>query len=269
MTLLGRWKTKFVPGPLNGGGANINVPAKRINDTIVRPGDSFNFIRAVLPITEPPYHLGGVLRNGQIIEDGVLGGGMCSASTTLFNAAMRAGLRITERHAHALYISRYPVGLDATILGTAERGQNVLFVNDTGNNVLIRGIPGRRKVIFEIYGVDDGRTVHLSEPRIENLREAKKWIEYTDDLAPGEMNHINDPYDAFESWVTRTVRDAGGNVIHSDTFHSKYRILEGLTKVGRYNGDPVAGTRILAADYPGPPENPPASPEPPPDPPPP
>jgi len=267
MTLLGRWKTKFTPGIANGDGANINVPAKRINDTIVRPGEGFNFIRAVLPITEPPYHVGGVLRNGQIIEDGILGGGMCSASTTLFNAAMRAGLTITERHAHALYISRYPVGLDATILGTPERGQNMLFVNDTGNDVMIRGIPGRRRVIFEIYGVDDGRTVHLSDPRVENLREAETYMYYVDDLAPGETKRINDRYDAFESWVTRTVRDRNGNVIHQNTFHSKYRLLDGKIEVGRYPGDPEAGTRILAADYPGKPEpEPEPEPEPPPEP---
>jgi len=265
MTLLGRWKTNFTPGLANGDGANINVPAKRINDTIVRPGEGFNFIGAVLPITEPPYHVGGVLRNGQIIEDGILGGGMCSASTTLFNAAMRAGLTITERHAHALYISRYPVGLDATIYGSVNNGQNFLFVNDTGHDVLIRGIPGRRKVIFEIYGIDDGRTVHLSEPRIEGLREAKMYMEYTDELEPGEQDRVHDRYDAFESWVSRTVRDAAGRVIHENVFHSKYRLLDGLIIVGRYPGDPEAGTRILAADYPGKPKpEPEPDPEPPP-----
>ena len=262
MTLLGRWKTRFTPGIANGDGANINVPAKRINNTIVRPGDSFNFIRNVLPLTNPPYHLGGLLRNGQIIEDGILGGGMCSASTTLFNAAMRAGLTIVERHAHALYISRYPVGLDATILGTADRGKNVLFVNDTGHDVMIRGIPGRRRVIFEIYGVDDGRTVHLSDPVIQNEREAQMFMEYTDELEPGEQHRIHDRYDAFQVSVTRTVRDRNGNVIHQETFRSNYKLLDGLIKVGRYPGDPEAGTRILAADYPGKPPKP--EPEPPP-----
>jgi vancomycin resistance protein YoaR len=250
MVLLGKWKTNFVPSSLNGGGANINVPAKRINNTIVKPGESFNFIANVTPITEPPYHVGGVLRNGQIIEDGPLGGGMCSASTTLFNAAMRAGLKITERHAHALYISRYPVGLDATILGTASSGQNVVFVNDMDHNVLIRGIPGKHRVIFQIWGVDDGRTVDLSEPRIEMIREGRKMLQYTDDLAPGDRKFVNDPYDAFESWVTRTVKDRNGNVIHKDTFHSDYAALDGLTKVGRYAGDPPAGTKILASEYP-------------------
>ena len=241
--------TRFQPGPANGDGANIRVPAKRINGTIVKPGEEFNFIRAVLPITEPPYQIGGLLRNGQIIEDGALGGGMCSASTTLFNAAMRAGLRITERHAHALYISRYPVGLDATIYGSPTRGQNTRFVNDTGHPILIKAWGKRRKVIFEIWGVRDGRTVDLSKPRVENLRKAKDWIEYTDELAPGERKRVQERYHAFTSWVTRTVHDARGRLIHEDTFHSKYRLLDGVIQVGRYPGDPPAGTRIPKDEY--------------------
>jgi vancomycin resistance protein YoaR len=250
MVLLGRWKTRFVPGPSNGNGANINTPARRINDTIVKPGETFNFIAEVLPITEPPYHVGGILRNGQIIADGALGGGMCSASTTVFNAALRAGLAIIERHAHAIYISRYPVGLDATIMGTPTQGQNAVFRNDTGHNVLIKGKPGRHRVIFEIWGIDDGRTVKLSEPRVENIVEAPLYFKYSDELAPGERKQVQDRYDGFDSWVTRTVRDRNGDVIHKDTFRSHYKMLKGITEVGRYEGDPPAGTLVLASEYP-------------------
>ena len=38
------------------------------------------------------------------------------------------------------------------------------FTNDTGYPVLIKGINQRGKVIFEVCGIDDGRTVELSEP---------------------------------------------------------------------------------------------------------
>jgi vancomycin resistance protein YoaR len=170
---------------------------------------------------------------------------------------MRAGLDIQERHAHALYISRYPVGLDATVMGTVNRGQNVVFRNDTDHNILIKGFPGKRKVIFEIWGVDDGRKIKLSEPVVENLVEAKTYYEYTDDLEPGELKEKYDAYDSFDSVVTRTVKNANGKVIHRDIFRSHYRKLDGLTLVGRYKKDPPAGTRILKEDYPGPPPKPP------------
>jgi vancomycin resistance protein YoaR len=174
---------------------------------------------------------------------------MCSASTTLFNAAMRAGLKIVERHAHSLYIDRYPVGLDATVYRTSGDGQDVKFINNTGHKILIRAYGLKRKVIFEIWGIDDGRTVHLSKPRVENERKGIDYIEFTDELAPGERHRVADVYTGYQSWVTRTVRDKAGNVIDRDTFYSRYRPANGLVEVGRRKGDPPAGTRIPADEY--------------------
>ena len=55
--------------------------------------------------------------------------------------------------------------------------------------------------------------------------------------------------DGFWSWVTRTVRDSAGNILHEDVFHSRYQTINGVTQVGRYPGDPPAGTKIPAANY--------------------
>ena len=57
---------------------------------------------------EAPVIINGELQNG-------LGGGICQVSTTVFNAAFEAGLPITARTNHALYISHYPLGRDATV----------------------------------------------------------------------------------------------------------------------------------------------------------
>ena len=254
MTLLGTWTTHFIPSPLlNGDGANIRVPADRINGTIVKPGHLFQFINAIVPVTIPPYAKGAFIRNGQFVLDpakGIPGGGMCSASTTMFNAAMRAGLHIVERHNHAVYIPRYPVGLDATVFSTGQSdGQDVKFINDMKHPVLIKAFSTRRSVTFQIWGIDDGRTVSLSTPVITNTVPSPSLIEYTDDLPPGQFKHIQDRYPGFHSVVVRTVKDANGNVIWRDTFGSQYHMLPGLKQVGRYPGDPPAGTRIPADQY--------------------
>jgi vancomycin resistance protein VanW len=254
MTLLGTWTTHFIPSVLNGNGVNITVPAKRINGTIVKPGQMFQFINAVEPVTVPPYAKGAFIKNGQFVLDptkGIPGGGMCSASTTLFNAALRSGLKIVERHNHTVYIPRYPVGLDATVFSTGQNdGEDVKFINDTGHNVMIRASSTKRSVTFEIWGVNDGRTVHIADPIITNRVVSQPYYEYTDDLAPGQKKHIQDTYDGFDSVVTSVVKDAAGNVIERDTFRSHYRMLPGLTDIGRYPGDPPAGTQVLVSDYP-------------------
>jgi vancomycin resistance protein YoaR len=252
--MLGKWTTHFIPSVLNGNGVNITVPAKRINGMVVKPGKMFQFIDSILPVTVPPFAKGAFIRNGQFVldpEKGIVGGGMCSASTTLFNAALRAGLRIVERHNHAVYISRYPVGLDATVFSTGQSdGQDVKFINDTGHPVKIKAYSTRRSVTFEVWGIDDGRTVKLSDPVITNKVESPTYLKYSDDLAPGQLKHYQDKYPGFHSVVTRTVKDRNGNVIWHDTFGSQYRMLPKITLVGRYKGDPPAGTLVPADKYP-------------------
>jgi vancomycin resistance protein YoaR len=250
VTKLSEWTTKFIPGPLNGEGINISIPTAIIDGYVVEPGATFDFLAVIGPITSPPYTEGAAIVHGRTVLDGVLGGGMCSCSTTIFNAALRAGLTITKRANHAYYISRYPVGLDATVwIASATRVQTMAFINDNPYPVLIRGINKPGVVTFELYGVDDGRTVEFSEPRIENQKEAIEQIEYTDSLAPGVEKRIEFNVDGLEVWVTRIVKDSSGVIIHQDEFHSKYRTINGITQVGRYPGDPVDGTMIPKSEY--------------------
>ncbi len=248
--LLSTWTTHFLTNASNGNGVNIQIPTSIINGTVVNPGQRFDYLDTIGPITSPPYESGGALVHGQIREDGAIGGGMCSCSTTLFNAVARYGLEIDSRHNHALYISRYPLGLDATVwIAGPNSRQTMSFTNDTQYPILIKGINAHNMVTFEIWGVDDGRTVEFSDPVVENVIPGIKLYEYSDDLAPGKKKWVNDPYDAMDVTVVRTVRDANGNIIHQDTFKSHYIRLDGITLIGRYPGDPKAGTTIPVSDY--------------------
>jgi vancomycin resistance protein YoaR len=248
--MLSSWTTHFIEGPLNGNGINIQIPTNIVNGAVVNPGERFDFLDYIGPITSPPYESGGALIHGQISEEGAIGGGMCSCSTTLFNAVARYGLEIDARHNHAIYISRYPLGLDATVwIASANSRQTLAFTNDTQYPILIKGINAHNKVTFEIWGVDDGRTVQWSQPDVENVNPGIRLYEYTDSLAPGQKKWVNDPYNGMDVTVVRTVRDANGNVIHLDTFKSHYRRLDGITLIGRYPGDPKAGTTIPVSQY--------------------
>ena len=85
--------------------------------------------------------------NGEL-ETG-LGGGVCQVSTTVFNAAYEAGLPITSRTNHALYISHYPLGRDATV---DYPNIDLKFVNDTGNWLLLRTFVGSSSLVVNLYG---------------------------------------------------------------------------------------------------------------------
>ncbi len=246
VTKIGEWTTNYISGPLNGNGVNIQIPTTIINGYVVEPGATFDYLKVIGPITSPPYTAGAAIIHGHTVEDGVLGGGMCSSSTTIFNAAMRAGLDIRARRNHTYYISRYPVGLDATVWIAGPKSQQTMsFVNDLQYPVLIKGINQPNKVTFEVYGVPDGRTVSLSDPVIENAQTANTYYQYTDTLAAGQKSLVEFTVNGFDSTVVRTVKDASGNVIHQDTFKSNYKTIDGLILVGRYAGDPSSGTKVL------------------------
>ena len=85
-----------------------------------------------------------------------LGGGVCQVSTTVFNAAYEAGLPIVERHNHALYISHYPQGRDATV---NYPDVDLKFRNDTGHWLLLRMTIGDSALDATLYGTPLHRKV--------------------------------------------------------------------------------------------------------------
>jgi len=242
-----RWTTRFIPSDRNFFGENISIPTSKIDAQTVAPGKWFDFWKAIGKISRAEgYGPGGAIINGRTEPTGVIGGGLCSCSTTIFNAALRAGLQMGDRRNHYYYIDRYPVGLDATVFRSSSGAtQSMRFKNDTDHPVLIRGINRSGLVRFEIWTVPTGRTVEFSEPRIRDRTSSRDTIEYTDDLAPGATERIEYPIDGFRSWVTRTVRDASGAVIHEDTYYSRYSAIDGITLVGRRPGDPPDGTIVV------------------------
>src|SRR4029079_9198577 len=89
----------------------------------------------------PGFAQGAAVIDGKPEPQGALAGGICSCSTTLFNAALRAGYEMGARRNHYYYIDRYPLGLDATVCKSGSGStQDMTWTNDTRYPVLIRGI---------------------------------------------------------------------------------------------------------------------------------
>ena len=92
-----------------------------------------------------------------------VGGGTSQVATTAFNAAWEAGLRITERNPHSLYISRYQLGRDATVYWPS---LDLKFVNDTRDWVLVKGFAESDGISIAIYG-GESRRVESSAGTLE------------------------------------------------------------------------------------------------------
>jgi vancomycin resistance protein YoaR len=161
---------------------------------------------------------------------------MCSSSTTLFNAALRAGLQIGARGNHRYYIGRYPLGLDATVWIMGGATQSMSFTNDTAHPILIRGIRtrsgSRGYVTYEIWGVPDGRIVSIGAPMVSNVVKAVTNTVTVTTLRRGVRNQTEYPSNQMDTAVTRVVRNAAGAVIHVETWRSHYVLWNGVIQVG-------------------------------------
>jgi vancomycin resistance protein YoaR len=237
MRKISEWTTYFPIAEKNGFGANIWIPALDLDGHVVAPGDTFDFWKSIGPVTRARgYRQGGAIINGRTELQGALAGGICSTSTTLFNAALRAGYEMGARRNHYYYIDRYPLGLDATVYKSGSSAQTMEFTNDTRYPVLIRAYKIRNGsagyVKFALYSVPTGRKVSFSKPIVKNFRPASDTIQYTSSLPKGAAERVEFPVDGMQVWVTRTVRK-NGEVIHKETYFSNYARITGITLVGR------------------------------------
>src|SRR6266508_100033 len=113
---------------------NVQLVSHLVDKHMIAPGETFSFNQTTGARTadkgfkEAPVIINGELKTG-------LGGGVCQVSTTVFNAAYEAGLPIISRTNHALYISHYPQGRDATV---NYPDVDLKFTNDTGHWLLVR-----------------------------------------------------------------------------------------------------------------------------------
>jgi vancomycin resistance protein YoaR len=269
MQLVSSWTTYYVPGDGNGYGANISIGAWDLDGYNIAPGEWFSFWGGIGPVTvERGYTYGGAIINGRSTQGVALAGGICSTSTTLFNAAMRAGLEIGERTAHYYYIDRYPTGLDATVSIFDNSVTDLTFRNDTQYPIVIRGYGTPGQVTFQIWSVPTGRTVALTDPYITDRRSAIETTQVDASLAPGAARRVEYPHHGFKATVTRTVYGADGAVLHQNTWFSDYRTVNGITLVGPTAEAPAPPPEEPAGDTTGdppagdPPADPPADPAP-------
>ena len=233
MQMVSSWTTYYVPGDGNGFGNNINIPARDIDGRNLAPGEWFSFWGSIGPVTvERGFMYGGVIIGGRSVAGGAIGGGICSTSTTMFNAALRMGLEMGIRANHFYYIDRYPDGLDATVYMDDNFVQDMTFRNDTEYPIVIRGFGGSGFVTFQIWSVPTGRSVVITDPVTSNHRVAIETKYVDSSMAPGSAKRVEFPHDGHDVSRTRYVYDADGTLIHQNTYFSSYRTVNGITAVG-------------------------------------
>ena len=207
---------------------NVQLVSHLVDKHVIAPGETFSFNGATGARTEDKgFLVAPVIINGELKTG--LGGGVCQVSTTVFNAAYEAGLPIVSRTNHALYISHYPQGRDATV---NYPDTDLKFTNDTGHWLLLRTWVGSSSLTVALYGTSvHRRVVSETSPLVVT--------------GPPPVRKINDPTlfvgetvveesgsSSLKTSNERKVYDADGKLLFDTTFYSSYRGEMKVIRVG-------------------------------------
>jgi vancomycin resistance protein YoaR len=207
---------------------NVQLVAHLVDKHVIAPGETFSFNGATGARTEDKgFREAPVIINGELKTG--LGGGVCQVSTTVFNAAYEAGLPIVSRTNHALYISHYPQGRDATV---NYPDTDLKFTNDTGHWILLRTWVGSSSLTVALYGTPVHRRV-VSEtsplvvtgpPPVKRIKDPSLFVGQTEVEESGSSS--------LKTSNERKVYDADGKLLFDTTFYSSYRGEMKVIRVG-------------------------------------
>lgn len=196
-TKIAEGKTNFRGSPKNRI-FNIHRAIEQYDGLVIAPGEEFSFVEYLGEVDgEHGYLPELVIKNNKTEPE--FGGGICQVSTTVFRAALFAGLEITERRNHAYPVQYYkPYGMDATIYIPKP---DLKFKNNTPGSILILPKIVGTELTITFFGTSDGRTTTIDGPHI---------LESNPD---GSMRTI----------FTQTVKDKDGATFINATFPSNYK----------------------------------------------
>lgn len=93
---------------------NATLAARRIHSATLAPGATWSFNQAIGQWVRSEGYVRAPVSYGGVLVP-AWGGGVCQTSTTLYNAALLAGLEVIERHPHTIAPSYIAPGRDAAV----------------------------------------------------------------------------------------------------------------------------------------------------------
>jgi vancomycin resistance protein YoaR len=142
--------------------ANIRLACSRMNGVVLKPGDIFSYNKIVGRRERADgYKIAPVVSEGQLVPG--MAGGVCQTSSTLYNAALLADLKIVKRSNHSIPVRYLALGRDATV---AWGSIDLQFQNNTDGPIAIFADGSGGQVVTRIFGrKEPGKSVEVTSSR--------------------------------------------------------------------------------------------------------
>ncbi len=205
-------------------GQNVLLAARLLDGQVVAPGESMSFLDTVGDITPEAGFVDGLgIVSGEIVP--VVGGGICQVSSALYEAALKSGLPVLERHNHSYLLSFFAAqpGIEAAVFVDGSFRQDLRWRNNSPHPVYVSATrdPAARVVRVALWGVSDGRTVKLV-PEVQNTYEAEETWTLDEDMAEDTFEEHIPGIPGMNVGVWRQVVDADGEVMSEEWITTNY-----------------------------------------------
>ena len=214
---------------------NVRLALEKFNGLTLEPNQEVSFNEITGPHTiENGYQVATIIYNGEF-TDGV-GGGICQASTTLYNALLLSGIEINEVHKHTLPVFYVPLALDAMV---SEYTSDLRFTNNTENPMYIHTYSDKNSVTVYIYSKPSEYTYKTRSETIDTIKgEGDKVIVDTEGkysskvLFKGEYFRLKSAKDGYEakSYLQKYLN--GVLIDETEIRHEIYQAQKGIVIEG-------------------------------------
>ncbi|WP_424766674.1 VanW family protein [Paenibacillus sp. sgz302251] len=215
---------------------NVAVTAEALQNWHLAPDEVFDFGKLIARAEELyEYREAPVILNGRLVPG--IGGGICQVSSTLYNAALRAGLEIVERRNHSLPVAYLPLGQDATYAGGAI---NFRFRNTTGKHMIIRTEVKDRVLTVKLFGTMNENDRYDIESITLKTIEPGVQETVSDKLSPGQKVTRENGKQGYVVETYRSLVRDGEVVSRERVSRDTYKAQPTMIEVGKMTGGPTA-----------------------------
>ena len=230
ITVIGEYTTEFsnLEGTENRN-HNIKLAADILTDAVIDAnGGDWNFNeRSGDTNEEAGFWSAGSIVNGEFIDS--IGGGICQVATTIFNAVYEAGLDVTERHNHTLYIASYPTGRDAAV---SYPDLDFIWENNLKSDILMKLSYTDTSLTAQLYSVYTGMSATTETGEWQDGKKYSVTFERDDSLASGYYYLKTVGEDGSKIAIERTVHDKNGKDLKTEAFYSEYAPKDQVYVIG-------------------------------------
>ncbi len=207
---------------------NAIKAAETLNGQVIVPGAEFSFNKVVKSWSwDAGYVKAPVSYDGELVK--AYGGGVCQTSTTLYNAALLAGLEIKERHSHVFAPHYVPPGRDAAV---AQYTIDLRLRNPYSFPVRIVSETSGNRLQIHLIGANEPipKVEILSEPLSRSEPERLTRVTYRDDGGTGRSYVRNPGARGYRVITSRLIISPDGKAkrerLSDDTYQAMDRLIQ-------------------------------------------